>query len=177
MGAAFDRAFDLLLGNEGNFTDNSADPGNWTGGAVGVGECRGTNWGISAAAYPTKDIKNLTKDQAKSIVLTDYWMKIRGDDLPPALAFIVLDAAFNCGVSRGVSWLQEAVGATQDGILGPATLAAVKTYDGKGAALCAEFVARRLVFMASLPTWRTFALGWARRLSSIPYQAMSMESP
>jgi lysozyme family protein len=43
-----------------------------------------------------------------------------------------------------------------------------------GAALCAEFLARRLSFMASLPTWRTFGLGWARRLCSLPYQSLTM---
>lgn len=177
MTAAFDRAFDLLLGNEGGFSDNPADPGNWSGGSVGSGELRGTNWGISAAAYPSKDIKNLTRDQAKLIYLTDYWLKVRGDELPPALAFLAFDAAVNSGVSHAATWLQEAVGTTPDGVIGPATLAAVKTHDGKGAALCAEFVARRLVFMASLPVWRTFSLGWSRRLCSLPYQALSMEIP
>lgn len=177
MSAAFDRAFEIVVGHEGGYSDDPNDPGNFTGGAVGKGELRGTNWGISAAAYPIKDIKNLTIDQAKAIYATDYWLRVRGDDLPPALALLCFDAAVNSGVSRAVMWLQEAVGTTPDGAIGPATLAAVKAWDGKGAALCAEFVARRLVFLASLPTWRSFALGWSRRLCSLPYQAMSMESP
>ena len=32
----FDKAFKLLIGHEGGFTDNRSDPGNWTGGKVGV---------------------------------------------------------------------------------------------------------------------------------------------
>jgi hypothetical protein len=32
------------------------DPGNWTGGAIGKGELRGTKWGISAQTYPQIDI-------------------------------------------------------------------------------------------------------------------------
>jgi hypothetical protein len=41
-------------------------------------------------------------------------------------------------------------------------------------AVCAEFSARRLVFMTGLATWRTFGLGWARRLSQLPYQSLAM---
>jgi hypothetical protein len=40
--------------------------------------------------------------------------------------------------------------------------------------LCAEFQALRLLFMAALPSWRTFGLGWARRLCLLPYQALQL---
>lgn len=33
-------------------THDANDPGNWTGGEIGKGECKGTNYGISAASYP-----------------------------------------------------------------------------------------------------------------------------
>lgn len=33
----FDQAFDRLLGNEGGLSMDPNDPGNWTGGHVGVG--------------------------------------------------------------------------------------------------------------------------------------------
>jgi hypothetical protein len=69
--SAFDQAFALVIGHEGGFTDNEADPGTWTGGRCGVGECRGTNWGISAAAYPRLDIRNLTIERAKAIYQTE----------------------------------------------------------------------------------------------------------
>jgi hypothetical protein len=55
----FDRIFDFVVGSEGGFTDNPADPGNWTGGKIGAGECRGTKFGISAGAHPDLDIANL----------------------------------------------------------------------------------------------------------------------
>ena len=57
-----------------------------------------------------------------------------------------------------------------------ATLAAAAS--APGAALCAEFQAQRLSFMASLPTWRAFGLGWARRLCARPPpSAMSARAP
>jgi lysozyme family protein len=174
--SAFDQAFDLLLGHEGAFSDNPADPGNWTGGRCGVGECRGTNWGISAAAYPSLDIRSLARNDARAIYRRDYWDRIQGDILPPPLALLVFDAAVNLGTSRAVQLLQAALGVEQDGRLGPLTLTAIAAQNGSGAALCAEFQARRLCFMASLPVWKTFALGWARRLCSLPFQALGMKA-
>lgn len=170
----FLNAFTFVVGSEGGYTDDSADPGNWTGGACGRGECRGTNWGISAAAYPTLDIANLSEADAQAIYQRDYWDPLQADSLPAPLALLVFDAAVNNGVSAAARWLQTAAGAAVDGQVGPRTLAAVQAQEGNGAALCAEFQAQRLTYMAALPTWRTFGLGWARRLCRLPFQAMQM---
>ena len=51
----FDLAFDRLIGHEGGYVDNPADPG---------GE---TNWGISKRSYPNINIKTLTRDGAKEM--------------------------------------------------------------------------------------------------------------
>ena len=59
-------------------------------------------------------------------------------------------------------------------MLGEETLAAVAARAGDGAAVLAEFQAQRLAFMAGLPTWRTFGMGWARRLCRLPFEAMQM---
>jgi lysozyme family protein len=173
---AFEHAFALVVGHEGGFDATKADPGNWTGGAVGQGELRGTKFGISAAAFPTLDIANLTLADAQAIYKRDYWDRVSADALPPPLALLVFDAAVNTGVGRAARWLQGAVGVAVDGQIGPATLAALKASVAKsgGAALCAEFMAQRLTFMAALPTWRVFGLGWARRLCALPYESLSM---
>ncbi len=170
----FDRMFDVVVGHEGGLTANPADPGNWTGGAVGVGACRGTKFGISAAAYGDLDIANLTLDAAKVLYQRDYWQRICGDRLPPALALLVFDAAVNNGIGRAARWLQQVVHMPQDGVIGPRTLDAI----GQAAArpdgiadLCAEFLAQRLIYMTSLPTWKTFGLGWARRMCRLPYDS------
>jgi len=170
----FDQAFAVVIGHEGSYGAVQADPGNWTGGRCGVGKCRGTNWGISAASYPQLDIRSLTQAQAQDIYRRDYWDRAGCGRLPPPLALLVFDAAVNNGAGRASRWLQAVLGVPQDGILGPATLAALQARAGQGATLCAEFQARRLTFMAGLPTWRTFGLGWARRLCALPFQAMQM---
>ena len=170
----FETAFAIVVGHEGGFDATRADPGNWTGGAVGAGRLAGTKYGISAAAYPDTDIETLTLADARAIYRRDYWDRVQADALPPPLALLVFDAAVNNGIGHAVRWLQAAAGAAEDGQPGPATLAAVARAEGGGAALCAEFQAQRMTFMASLPTWRVFGLGWARRLCALPYQSLSM---
>ena len=170
----FARAFAVVIGEEGGWSAAPDDPGNWTGGAVGRGTLGGTKFGISAAAYPTLDVAALTLADAQAIYRRDYWERVRGDALPPALALLVFDAAVNNGVARASRWLQQALGVAEDGAIGPATLAAVTARAGDGAALATEFLALRLVFMAALPTWRAFGLGWARRLCGLPFEAMAL---
>ncbi len=175
---AFDQAFSLVVGFEGGYCDEHADPGNWTGGAVGCGILRGTKFGISAAAYPALDIAALTAKDAAAIYRRDYWAVVGGDDLPPPLALLVFDAAVNNGVGRATRWLQQAVDATVDGRIGPETLACIRrAVAAQGVqAIGSEFLARRLVFMAGLATWRTFGLGWARRLCALPFLSLTISA-
>jgi lysozyme family protein len=77
----FANCFAFTLGAEGGYSNNPGDPGNWTGGAVGHGEVRGTKYGISASAYPALDIANLTEAQAEEIYRRDYWASLHGDEL------------------------------------------------------------------------------------------------
>lgn len=154
--AAFEQAFTQIIGNEGGFTNNRSDPGNWTGSCPGQGECRGTKFGISARAYPDLDIANLTLDDAHAIYRRDYWDKLKADELPGPLALLAFDAAVNNGLNRARQWL------------------ILARKQSSGAEICAEFQAQRLIFMASLPTWKTFGLGWSRRLCRLPYESLTM---
>ena len=173
---AFEQAFKVVVGHEGSGDDDPNDPGNWTGGRVGAGTLSGTRYGISAAAHPTLDVARLTLADAQTIYRRDYWARIEGDALPPPLALLVFDAAVNAGVVAATRWLQIAVGSDIDGVIGPVTIAAVaaSVAANGGAALCAEFQARRTVFMSGLPTWNRFGLGWSRRLCALPYESLQM---
>ncbi len=167
----FDRCFAETVGEEGGFSADPDDPGNWTGGAVGVGACRGTKFGISAAAYPGLDIASLTLEDAKAIYARDYWAPIQGDTLPPALAMLVFDAAVNDGIGTAARWLQAAVGVATDGMIGPTTLAAVAARTGELLALCATFQAARL---AALPDSPRFRAGWRLRICRVALAAGSL---
>jgi lysozyme family protein len=143
---------------------------------IGFRELGGTKFGLSRAAYLTLDIVRLTSSDAEAIYSRDYWDRVAGDRLSPSLALLVFDAAVNNGPTRSARWLQTAVGAVADGLIDDETLAAVAAFVSahSGQALCVEFLAQRLIFMAPLPTWRWFGLGRARRLCSLPYQSFTM---
>ena len=154
----FVASFDEIIGVEGGYTNNPADPG---------GE---TKWGISKRAYPSLDIPNLTQADAQAIYYPDYWVKASCELCPAALAFLVFDAAVNNGVGAAIKFLQEGVNTTPDGIIGPATRAAIAALGDPSDAI-ANMHGARILYMASLPTWSTFGKGWARRLARMPYRA------
>ncbi len=168
----FDKAFKVVIGEEGGYTSNPADPGNWSGGRCSIGVCNGTKYGISAASYPGLSIRDLSIDDAKTIYRRDYWDRVRGDELPAALALLVFDAAVNSGPGRAVRWLQMALRVVVDGMVGPVTIAAARNCAGQGAVVLAEYQSQRLLFLANLPTWRTFGLGWARRVVNLTFEAL-----
>lgn len=160
----FDKAITRLLAHEGGFTKNPADRGNWTSGRIGVGKLNGTKYGISAMAYPHVDIKNLTWEQAKAIYLDDFWNSLKANQLADGVAFQLLDFAINSGISNAIRALQRAIGVKDDGVFGPASLAAVNTLSESD--LIMLILAERLDFMASISSWVEFGRGWARRIAA-----------
>jgi lysozyme family protein len=158
---SFDDAFAAVIDVEKGFQDNPTDSGNWTGGRVGIGSCRGTKFGISAASYPDLDIKNLTLDQAKTLAKRDYWDRYSCDAFDPRIGFQVFDAAYNGG--HPAQWLQQASGVKPDGLIGPNTVTAVTGADPMKVIM--RFDAYRLNYMADCPG-NSFDDGWMRRIAT-----------
>ena len=153
----FDRAFALLLGHEGDFSDHAADPGGKT--RFGITEA------VAREAGYTGDMRELPVDLAKRIYLDSYWRPVRADDLPPGVRYIVFDGAVNSGPAQSALWLQRALGVTADGVIGPRTLAAAYAKDAQQ--LKTAILAQRLRFMTSLTNWPAFSRGWARRIADL----------
>jgi len=145
----FDTAFDRLMGHEGGYVNNPADPG---------GE---TNWGISKRQYPDVDIKNLTRDQAKAIYLRDFWDRGQMGEFDPAVAFQVFDFAVNSGIETAIRKLQAATGVADDGHVGPVTVAAIKNRGVNDIIML--LTAERIEYQAKLKNGDTFWRGWMRR--------------
>lgn len=159
----FDVAFERVFKNEGGFQSDPKDRGNWTGGRVGVGELKGTKYGLSAMTYPELDIINLTLAQAKAIYKKDWWDRLGMDAFHPAFAYQFFDAAINHGMFNATKLMQFAAGVKADGLIGPVTRKAVQGMSIDD--LLLRFLAERLVFMTHIGTWDRFGKGWARRIA------------
>ena len=152
----FDKAFDLLIGNEGGYVNNPSDPG---------GE---TNWGITktvaVANGHTGDMRTMPKETAKGIYKKMYWDKLQCDQLPFVVAFQLFDAGVNHGNAQAVKFLQRALSVVDDGVIGAKTIAAVSKL--KDLQIVMLFNAERIEFYAALKTFSTFGKGWVRRVAS-----------
>jgi lysozyme family protein len=143
----FDTAFNRLLGNEGGYTNNPADPG---------GE---TSFGISKRSYPQVDIKALTQDQAKAIYHRDFWAPL--GDAPNAVKFQAFDFAVNSGIQTAIRKLQAAIGVADDGHWGPLSAAKLAAMDVNDVLL--RFMAQRLRFWVKCSAWPSMGGGWVNR--------------
>ncbi len=159
----FKVSFNRVFANEGSFQDDYKDRGNWSSGKVRVGELRGTKFGISAAAYPKLDIKNLTKLRAERIYRRDWWDALNMDSFKPALQYQMFDAAVNHGMHNATRIFQHAVGVKADGVIGPITKSKAAEIDVND--LLLHFLAERLVFITHIKTWSVFGKGWSRRIA------------
>jgi lysozyme family protein len=170
--ANYNACISKVLEYEGGYTRDPNDRGNYTGCQVGKGENKGTNRGISACAYPNEDIKNMTEARAKAIYHADYWDPIFGDRLPAGPDLCTFDGGVNSGQSRGVKWLQKAVGAEADGVVGPQTIAMANAADEHVTIdrMCDD----RMAFLQGLSTWDRYGKGWTRRVEDVRRTAHNM---
>jgi lysozyme family protein len=155
----FDKAFDKLIGHEGGYSNNPADPGGETMYGVTLRVARQNGY-LGA-------MKDMPLSTAKRIAKTEYWDKVRADALPDRIRFDVFDTCYHSGQDRAVKLLQQALGFTGrdvDGIFGKNTLARAGAADPDE--LDKRFNGYRLRFLASLGTWPSFARGWARRIAN-----------
>jgi lysozyme family protein len=152
--SAFDDAFTALMGNEGGYSNNPADPG---------GE---TMWGVTACVARangyTGAMKDLPLETAKAIARNVYWDPYQCDQFDARVAFQVFDAAYNGG--HPAQWLQQAAGVDADGVIGAVTIAAVRAADPMK--IVALFNASRIFYYTALITWESFGKGWANRIAN-----------
>lgn len=157
VGVNFDQAFTEIIKHEGGFVDHPSDPGG------------ATRWGITervARDYGyTGHMRDFPIEDAKVIYKTQYWDAVKADQLPQAIRYAVVDGAINSGVRQSIRWLQRAVMAKEDGILGPVTLKLV--HDCNQEKLLRVLLATRLRFMSGLSNWPAFGRGWARRICDL----------
>jgi lysozyme family protein len=142
----FDAAFTALIGNEGGYSNNPADPGGET--------MYGITKRVAVKHGYTGDMHDLPLDLAKSIAKAEYWDTCNGDGLPDLIDFQVFDASYNSGPERAREWITKAWDVFD------------AQPEGNKDRIIMRFDAYRLLFLYSLPTWPSFGRGWAKRIAN-----------
>lgn len=157
-------AIKKTLAHEGGYVNDPHD----AGGA--------TNKGITIATFrryvkpngTIADLKRLTTEQAVVVYKRQYWDRVLADMLPAGVDYTVADYGVNSGPSRAVKALQSVVGVSQDGRVGPQTLAAVDSMDPSD--IINKVCDQRLGFMRRIrggKDWKRFGRGWTRRVEDV----------
>lgn len=158
-----DNVIQDIIRREGGFVDHHDDPGGAT--RYGITQKTLSEW--RGKLVSKDDVRNLDQDEARDIyrrryVLDPGYHQI-GDD---HLAALLVDSGVQHGPRRATMWLQEAVGAVPDGVIGPQTLSALRRHRPRDVYL--EVLARRAEFYGEIisenRSYASFALGWARRI-------------
>lgn len=167
--SAFDVAFKELIGLEGKYSDDQNDPGNWTGGKVNVGECKGTMYGISAASYPNLDIVKLSLTKAQAIYLTDFWDKLMCDHMPDPIAIALFKEGVNLGVSGATKALQRSLKVEPDGVIGSITVGIANS--SPPAIVLAQFLGECAYEYTQMANFKLNGRGWLNRVIKTAIEA------
>jgi lysozyme family protein len=164
----WERALAAVLHHEGGYVNHPSDPGGITNHG-----CTKATWEKWCGRPVTEqDMRALQPSDVAPLYKERYWDKVRADDLPAGVDYVVFDTAINSGPGRAAKLLQEAIGATPDGAIGPMTLKAVAATPASD--VINKFQDNRLVYLQTLPTWPTFGRGWARRVEEGRAAALQM---
>ena len=164
----WDEALRHILKYEGGYVNHPADPGGMTN--LGVTKRVWEEW-IGKPATEA-DMRALTPEMVGSLYKTRYWDAVRADDLPSGVDLCVFDCAVNAGVGRASKFLQQAVGVTADGQIGPKTVEATTAKPADE--IVAKFCDLREAHYKSLTTFATFGKGWMNRLASVESEAQTL---
>lgn len=173
MLANWSRVVPLILQTEGGFVNDPQDPGGATNLGVTIGTAKALSLDINHdGKVDIIDIKLLQPADAAKVYKRFYWDALQGDLLPLGLDYATCDFGVNSGVSRAAQFLQQIVGASVDGHIGPETLGKIEKVDVESAIslLCDH----RLAFLKVLPTWPRFGAGWGARVARVKATALAM---
>lgn len=136
----FNPSLDLIIEKEGGkrrgYSNISSDPGGET--LFGIARKIWPGWSgwrkfdeyrITGRFNPeaTENVYELLEKDIKKFYKENFWDAIKANELPAGVDTFLFDCAVNQGCRTAAKILQYAVGATQDGLIGPNTLESVKT--------------------------------------------------
>jgi lysozyme family protein len=164
--SGFNEGMAYVFGEEGGLADHPDDRGGRT--LYGITTLTWEDW-RDTLGKPGSPVDACTREDARSIYHAGYWLACKCDGLPWPVSLCVFDAAVQHGPQQAIKLLQRAVGARDDGAIGPATLAAVAKADV--ARLVRALVRTRLLnyraILIKRPDQRVFGPGWIGRAMNL----------
>lgn len=164
MTDAIDDIITDVLKAEGwdRYTDNPADRGG------------PTKWGITLKAWQdangdpsltASDVRRITEAEARAFYRSRHVLEPNFHKVSPLIMPLLVDCGVNHGTRRAARWFQKAVGAVQDGIIGPETLksAACRSPTSIYLSICAYRTRFYGVLITRDPSQAEFASGWNNR--------------
>lgn len=118
-----------IVAREGGYVNDPDDPGGATNHGVTIGTMQRLGLDLTGdGRVDAADVRALSRDQAVQIFLDHYYLKPRIDQLPEVLHDTVFDMYVNAG-ANAIKVLQRLLtqmghGLTDDGVIGPITVAA-----------------------------------------------------
>ena len=171
----WDNAFAAVMKSEGGFTDDPRDPGNH----LPDGRPGCTNLGVTQRAWELYVGRQVTRDEMRALNLEmvspfykiKYWNPVKGDQLPRGIDYLCFDLSVNAGPARAAFTLQQALGITADGVIGPQTVNTAAFADAP--ALAQKFTDVKIAFYKSLKN-PTYERGWINRANEALATAQRM---
>lgn len=167
---SFERALHTVLAHEGGYVNDKADRGGATN--KGITQRVYDAWRRSHA-LPVRSVAEISNAEVATIYMTQYWNPAWCEKMPGRLGAIHFDAAVNHGVRRAIKFLQLAVGASDDGVLGRETMKSLETALAMTDedAVIGAYLDQRADFYDAIvendPTQTRFIAGWKNRIRSL----------
>ena len=165
----------FILSKEGGYVNDKDDKGGATNFGITLATWRKVGYDKNGDGVINKeDIKLLTEDDFHRVFKNNYWDACKADQIKDqSVANLLVDFAYNSGVSRVSRFIQRIVGVTADGIIGSKTINAINNYPRGQRQLFATLRQRRINYLNGIvianPTQKKFYNGWMNRVNAIGY--------
>lgn len=167
----FETALKFCFRWEGDYSDHAADRGGKT--KYGVTEKVYHEW-LDSRGEEMKPVSGISKDQARAIYWSEYWLAARCDRMLSQLDLVMFDAAVNHGPGGAASLLQRALkslgeAVKVDGAIGSQTLTAAGRH--KPDAVCTQYLTERRALYQRIvdkdKSQEVFLKGWMNRVADL----------
>lgn len=177
--ADFNKAFNLMIANEGGYVNDPQDPGGETYKGIARKIWPDCQIWVMIDALKQKsalnrvpvtsveiEIDNQLQLLVKEFYYLNFWQKIKGDAITDQdIANAIFDFAVNAGISTSASLAQMITGASVDGKIGKDSILAINDFDSDHfiAAFTVAKIARYVSIVKKRPTSRKYFYGWVLR--------------